>query len=113
MELEHKILSADSASLTVQVQFLNPYYTGEFITTEEYEETVEDGEEPVKKTREVDNDPNPHAVKNVNVPVKNGKVDKEAFNLILEQQALGVKSRMEAAYQMQQKPVNLNKAFGL
>lgn len=115
MELQYKILSADSANRTVQVQFMNPYYTGKFITTEEYEETEGEGEEPVKKTREVDKDPNQHVTKTVNVPIKNGAVDQEAFDLILEQQALGVKNRMAAAYQTQtqKKPVNLNKAFGL
>ena len=105
-------MSTNSSEMTIEVKFLNTYYSGEFITTEDYDEVVAD--ETVKKSREKDNDPNPHMTKTVRVPVVTGKVDKVALDEILSQQALGVRNRMAAAHASQtKKPIDLDKALGL
>jgi hypothetical protein len=112
MELKHTILSADSDAMTIQVQFENPYYSGAFKVMEDFSNTDADGETTVEQ-REVDKDPNPHMTKTINVPVVDGKVDKEALEEIIKQQAQGVKNRMDSAYQMQGKKIDLTKVLGL
>jgi hypothetical protein len=112
MELKHTILSADSDAMTIKVLFENPYYSGTFKVMEDFSSTDADGE-PTTEQREVDNDPNPHATKTINVPVVDGKVDKDALEEIIKQQAQGVKNRMESAYQTQSKKIDLTKALGL
>lgn len=107
-QLDYNIISTDSSNLTIQVQFLNPRYSGTHITTEEYTEAAVEGEEPITKTREIDNDPNPHMTKTINVPIQDGVVDQEALDLILEQQAMGVKHRMDSAYQNQSNSIDLS-----
>lgn len=99
MTLEHKIIKAND-NLTVEVEFKNPYYSGKHLVEEDYD-TEENGKKITKK-RWVDNDPNPHATKTINVPLTaEGALDKDGLATIIEQQAMGVKNRMDAEYHKQ------------
>jgi hypothetical protein len=112
MTLEHTILKAND-NLTIDVEFKNPNYTGKFLVEEEYEEEI-DGEKVTKK-RWVDNDPHPHTVKTIRVPLTDkGKVDHEELQNIIAQQGMGVKNRMETkAAEQKAGKLDLAKALGL
>lgn len=86
----YEILRAHDDSSTIEVIFYNPYH---------------DGNEGV----------NAHATKTIYVPLtESGEIDHDGLTLILEQQMMGVRSRMEAAYkQTQTKKVSLSDAFGV
>jgi hypothetical protein len=112
MTLEHKILKAND-NLTIEVEFKNPNYTGKFLVEEEYEEEL-DGEKVTKK-RWVDNDPHPHTVKTIRVPLTEaGGVDHDELQNVIAQQAMGVKNRMETKTAEQKAgALDLSKALGL
>ena len=91
--LDYEILERNGTSLTVK--FINPNWVGDFVE-EEYE-AEEDGE-MITKTRTVDNDPNLHATKSINIPLnEDGTADRDALRQIIHDQARGVKNRMKVA----------------
>lgn len=99
-----EVLSVDDAAGSAKVRFLNPDHAGgamtlktRMVTNPDY---VEGGEEPmdVEETYEVDEDPNPHVVKSIRVPLTDdGVIDRPAWDQRLIEQARGVMERMKAA----------------
>lgn len=107
----YEVLSVEGRLATVR--FDNPYYTGAHIVTGERPVFDEQGQ-PTGETEpyEIDEDPNPHAIKQVVVPLNNeGAVDQPAFVARLAEQACGVLCRMKAAKAAQQTP-DLDHLFG-
>jgi hypothetical protein len=100
----YEVISIEGRLATVLFQ--NPYYTGAHIVTRQRPVLDEDGQPTDEvETYEVDEDPNPHAVKQVVVPVTaSGGVDQPAFIERLAAQACGVRCRMEAAKAAQAPP---------
>lgn len=97
-----EVLAVDEGQALAEVRFLNPDHTGTAPVT--YTRTVpgpddEDGQPTsVEQTYQVDEDPNPHVVKSVRVPLDDdGLVDQVAWQQRLIEQARGVKARMVAA----------------
>ncbi len=86
----YEILRAHDESSTIEVIFYNPYHDG-------------------------NEGSNPHPTKTIFVPLtETGEIDHEGLTLILEQQMMGVRSRMETAYkQSQTTKVSLSDAFGV
>ena len=86
----YEILRAHDESSTIEVIFYNPYHDG-------------------------DEGSNPHATKTILVPLtESGEIDHEGLTLILEQQMMGVRHRMDTAYkQSQTTKVSLSDAFGV
>lgn len=76
---KYEVLSSEGT--IALVRFYNPYR----------------GKSKLPKDGEADSDPNPHVEKSVNIPMKDGGIDKEAFLDILKAQARGVKQRMDSA----------------
>lgn len=100
----YEVLSVEGR--LASVRFANPFYTGAHIVTRE-EPVLDEAGEPTGEveTVEVDEDPNPHAVKQVVVPLTaSGAVDQAAFVERLAEQACGVFRRMQAARAAQQAP---------
>lgn len=100
----YEVLSIDGRLATVR--FDNPFYTGAHIVIRDRPVLDAQGVptsevEPV----EVDEDPNPHATKQIVVPLTPaGAVDQPAFVERLAEQACGVLCRMKAAKAAQQTP---------
>ena len=98
-----EVLSVDNADGSAQVRFLNPEHAGGPLTVKTRlvpnPDYVEGGEEPmdIEEAYEVDEDPNPHVIKTVRVPLtETGQVDQEAWMQRLIEQARGVHARMTA-----------------
>lgn len=102
--LVFEVLSVDAETGAASVRFLNPAHAGGPLT----EKTrlapnpayAPEGDEPelIEEAYLVDEDPNPHAVKQVQVPLtEDGQVDQAAWEQRLIEQARGVKARMTAA----------------
>ena len=83
--LDYEVVATESDH--VMLRFINPDYTGRYITTEKDEETEE--ETPV------DNDPFQHLVVRVNLPMKtNGQVDADTWKEWLFGQSLSAQHLM-------------------
>lgn len=102
--LSLEVLSVNDAEATAEVRFLNPDHAGGPLTPHEQEYPnpaygVEEGApEMLIETIYVDEDPNPHVVKQVRVPFTDeGAIDEEAWRQRLCEQALGVRARMTTA----------------
>lgn len=90
-EVTYEILKAHTDNTSIDVLFFNPYYVGQNAE-----------------------DPNPHATKTVRVPMTDqGEVDHDALKVVLEQQAMGVRHRMEIAYRQSQGSVSLGEMLGI
>jgi hypothetical protein len=93
-----EVVSIDAAANLATVRFENPYYSGAHIV--ERTRPVLDAEgQPTGEDEayQADEDPNPHAIKTVRVPLTpTGGVDQPAFVERLNDQACGVRKRMEA-----------------
>jgi hypothetical protein len=99
----YEVTAVDSAAKLATVRFENPYYSGAHIVEAE-RPVLDEAGEPTGQTEThlVDQDPNPHAVKTVRVPLlANGQVDHAAFIARLADQARGVRQRMETAHAAQ------------
>lgn len=102
--LATEVLSVDEESGAASVRFLNPAHLGGPLTVKTREvpnpDYVEGGDEPelIEETYEEDDDPNPHVIKSVRVPLtEDGQVDQDAWLQRLCEQARGVKARLTAA----------------
>lgn len=99
--LEYAVLSIDEAQAVAEVRFFNPDHTGSLPVqhTRLVPGAPDETGQPttVEETYEVDEDPNPHAVKSIRVPLADGHVDHAAWQQRLIEQARGVKARMLAA----------------
>ncbi|MNT11402.1 hypothetical protein D3C86_878770 [compost metagenome] len=96
-----EVLSVDAADGSAKVRFLNPDHAGGPLTMKTRlvpnPAYIEGGDKPaaLEETYEVDEDPNPHVVKTVRVPLTGaGQVDQEAWMQRLIEQARGVHARM-------------------
>lgn len=99
-----EVLSVDPVDGVAQVRFLNPAHAGGPLAVRTRmvpnPAHVEGGDEPaaLEETYEIDEDPNPHVIKTVRVPLTaTGQVDQEAWTQRLIEQARGVHARMLAA----------------
>lgn len=97
-----EVLSVDPATATAEVRFLNPDHAGGPLTERERQVPNPDAgeEEPdfLVESYLVDEDPNPHVVKQVRVPLlATGHIDQDAWSQRLVEQARGAKARMDDA----------------
>lgn len=97
-----EVLSVDAVAGAAQVRFLNPAHAGGPLTvktrTVPNPAYVEGGDEPaaLEESYEVDEDPNPHVIKTVRVPLTEaGLVDQDAWTQRLIEQSRGVRVRMD------------------
>lgn len=96
-----EVIAVDASTATAEVRFLNPDHAGGPLTEREREvpnpATGEDQPDFVVEKYWVDEDPNPHVIKQVRVPLlASGHIDQEAWTQRLVEQARGVKARMDA-----------------
>lgn len=113
-----EVLSVDQAAGTAEVRFLNPAHAGGQLTPVDREVPnpaygVEDDAEPTMTVTElVDLDPNPHVIKQVNVPLNEaGAVDQALWRERLIDQAFGAKARMGVSA-VPAEPVSLSDLIG-
>lgn len=97
-----EVIAVDAGTATAEVRFLNPDHAGGPLTERERQVpnpvTGEDEPDFVVEKYLVDEDLNPHVIKQVRVPLlASGHIDQEAWTQRLVEQARGVKARMEAA----------------
>lgn len=99
-----EVLSVDEPGGAASVRFLNPAHLGGPLAVKTRQVPnpayAEGGDEPemIEETYEEDDDPNPHVVKSIRVPLnEDGQVDQGAWLERLYEQARGVKARMIAA----------------
>lgn len=100
----YEVLSVQGRVATIK--FDNPFYTGAYIVIRDRPVLDEHGQPTgAVEQVEVDEDPNPHAVKQVVVPLTpEGGVDQAAFVARLSEQAIGVLCRMKATKAAQETP---------
>lgn len=102
--LATEVRSVDEETGAASVRFQNPAHLGGPLTVKTRQipnpDYVEGGDEPelIEETYEEDDDPNPHVIKSVRVPLtEDGQIDQRAWLERLSEQARGVKARMTAA----------------
>lgn len=101
----YEVIKIDEANASAEVRFENPYYSGACVETRTRPVLDPETGEPTAQTEtyQVDLDPNPHLTKVVVVPLgADGHVDHDALVERLQDQARGVRARMDAARARQQ-----------
>lgn len=113
-----EVLSVDEMAGTAEVRFLNPAHAGGPLTPVDRQVPnpafgiEEDAEATLTITDLVDQDPNPHVVKQVNVPLtETGAIDDAVWRERLIDQAFGAKARMSAGA-VPTEPVSLASLIG-
>lgn len=116
--LTTEVLSVDEAAGTAEVRFLNPAHAGGALTAVEREVPNpafgidEDAPETLTVTDLVDQDPNPHVIKQVKVPLtEDGQIDQALWRERLIDQAFGAKARMGVSA-VPAEPVSLSDLIG-